>query len=90
MQPVRGEPVSVAIATREVLASTAMRSTYMCEPKPTVFGDAGRRANYVKMLVYQEHFDISSCPRCGDRCGDALRRLFHSRLACKMGLNMVH
>lgn len=58
--------------TREVLASTALRSTQQCEPKPTVVGDAAMRSNTDETLVNKGQFSIRGYSRCGDRGGDTL------------------
>src|ERR1700733_11803494 len=58
---------------REVLASTAERSTPKCEPKPTEVGEARGRANRNEVIAYQGVLNTEGCPRCGDRCGDTLK-----------------
>jgi hypothetical protein len=59
---------------REVLASTALRSTQKCEPKPTEVGEARRRVNRNETIAYQGVLNTEGYPRCGDRCGDTLHR----------------
>jgi len=59
---------------REVLASTALRSTQKCKPKPTEVGEARKRTNRNETIAYQGVWDIEGYPRCGDRCGDTLKQ----------------
>jgi len=58
---------------REVLASTAERSTQQCEPKPTEIGDARKGVNRNELIAYQGVYSIEGYPRCGDRRGDTLK-----------------